>query len=83
MFSITPFDMFTGFQRPFSDRVYVVSDSQYSEYRKQQAEEHIRVLESRAADYQRNLDIIKATVSELKKEHGLLPAAKENDSTDK
>ena len=83
MFSITPFDLFTGFQSPLRERVYVVSDSQYSDYRKQQAEEHIRVLESRAADYQRNLDIINATVSELKKEHGLLPAAKENDSTDK
>jgi hypothetical protein len=77
MFSITPFDMLTGFSSPFRERVYVVSDSQYSDYRKQQALEHISLLETRAADYQKHLDIINATVVELKKTHGLLPEASE------
>lgn len=72
---LTPFDMFTGLASPFRDRVYVVSDTQYNDYKKQQALEHIRVLEARAEDYQRNLDMIQATVIELKKNHGLLPAA--------
>ena len=78
---LTPFDMFTGLTSPFRDRVYVVSDSQYSDYKRQQVLEHIRVLEARAEDYQRNLDIINATVTELKQNNGLLPAA-ETEGTD-
>lgn len=74
---LTPFDMLTGLGSPFREKVYVVSDSQYNDMRKQQALEQIRVLETRAEDYQRNLDILHATVAELKKEHGLLPAATE------
>jgi hypothetical protein len=79
MYSLTPFDMFAEFTSPFRNRVYVVSDSQYSDMRKQQALEHIQVLETRAEDYQRNLDIITATITELKKSNGLLLASKEND----
>ena len=77
MFSITPFDMLTNFSSPFRERVYVISDSQYNDYRKQQALDHISLLEARAADYQKHLDIINATVVELKKNHGLLPEATE------
>ena len=80
MFALTPFDLFDSLTFPSRNRVYVVSDTQYSDYKRQQALEHIRVLEARAEDYQRNLDIIKATVTELKKEHDLLPAAKEEDT---
>jgi hypothetical protein len=78
MFALTPFDVLAGFGT--RDRVYVVSDSQYSDYKKQQALEHIRVLEARAEDYKRNLDIINATVTELKQNNNLLPAAKEEDT---
>ena len=77
MFALTPFHLFDSFAFPSRSRVYVVSDSQYSDYKKQQALEHIRVLEARAEDYQRNLDIIKATVTELKESNGLLPAPEE------
>ena len=77
MFSITPFDMLTNFSSPFRERVYVISDSQYNDYRRQQALDHISLLETRAADYQKHLDIINATVVELKKNHGLLPEATE------
>tara|TARA_B100001758_G_scaffold204367_1_gene184282 strand:- start:217 stop:468 length:252 start_codon:yes stop_codon:yes gene_type:complete len=83
MYSLTPFDMFAEFTSPFRSRVYVVSDSEYTDIKKQQTLEHIRVLETRAEDYQRNLDIITATITELKKSNGLLPASKENDDTDK
>ena len=58
------------------ERVYVVSDSQYKAAQKAQAERQIQTLEARAADYQRNLDVVQATITELKTEHGLLPAAK-------
>ena len=59
-------DLFSSFIRP-RERVYVVSDSQYAEVQ----------LEARAADYQRNLDVVQATITELKTEHGLLAPAKE------
>jgi regulatory protein YycH of two-component signal transduction system YycFG len=60
------------------EKVYVVSDSQYAAAQKAQAERQIQTLEARASDYQRNLDVIQATITELKTEHGLLPAAKED-----
>jgi len=81
MYSLTPFDVFAGFSSPFRERVYVVSDTQYNDYKKAQAEEYIRTLEARATDYRRNLEILETTVAEIKKEHGLLPAAKENDKS--
>ena len=70
-------DLFSSFIRP-RERVYVVSDSQYAEVQRAQAERQIQTLEARAADYQRNLDVLQATITELKTEHGLLPPAKEN-----
>ena len=57
------------------ETVYVVSDTQYAEAKKAQAERQIQSLEARAVDYQRNLDVVLATITELKKEHGLLPPA--------
>jgi regulatory protein YycH of two-component signal transduction system YycFG len=73
------FDSTDLFSHMFSprERVYVVSDSQYKAAQKAQAERQIQTLEARAADYQRNLDVVQATITELKTEHGLLPAAKE------
>ena len=73
------FDSTDLFSHVFSprERVYVVSDSQYKAAQKAQAERQIQTLEARAADYQRNLDVVQATITELKTEHGLLPAAKE------
>ena len=69
-------DLFSSFIRP-RERVYVVSDSQYAEVQRAQAERQIQTLEARAADYQRNLDVVQATITELKTEHGLLPPSKE------
>ena len=69
-------DLFSHLIRP-RERVYVVSDSQYAEAQRAQAERQIQTLEARAADYQRNLDVVQATITELKTEHGLLPASKE------
>ena len=70
------FDSTDLFSHMFSprERVYVVSDSQYKAAQKAQAERQIQTLEARAADYQRNLDVVQATITELKTEHGLLPA---------
>ena len=70
------FDSTDLFSHVFSprERVYVVSDSQYKAAQKAQAERQIQTLEARAADYQRNLDVVQATITELKTEYGLLPA---------
>ena len=70
-------DLFSSFIRP-RERIYVVSDSQYAEVQRAQAERQIQTLEARAADYQRNLDILQTTITELKTEHGLLPPTKED-----
>ena len=70
-------DLFSSFIRP-RERIYVVSDSQYAEVQRAQAERQIQTLEARAADYQRNLDILQTTITELKTEHGLLAPTKED-----
>ena len=70
-------DLFSSFIRP-RERVYVVSDSQYAKVQRAQAERQIQTLEARAADYQRNLDVVQATITELKTEYGLLAPAKED-----
>ena len=70
-------DLFSSLIRP-RERVYVVSDSQYAEAQRAQAERQIQTLEARAADYKRNLDVVQATITELKKEHGLLTPTKED-----
>ena len=77
MYSNSPLSFFSDFMPTTRERVYVVSDSQYAEVQRAQAERQIQSLEARAADYQRNLDVVQATITELKTEHGLLPAAKE------
>ena len=70
-------DLFSSLIRP-RERVYVVSDSQYAEAQRAQAERQIQTLEARAADYQRHLDVVQATITELKTEHGLLAPAEED-----
>ena len=69
-------DLFSHVLYP-RERVYVVSDSQYAAAQKAQVERQLKTLESRAADYQRNLDVLQATIAELKAEHGLLPSSEE------
>ena len=78
MYSNFPISFFSDFMPTTRERVYIVSDTQYAEAKKAQAEQHIRSLEARAADYQRNLDVVQATITELKTEHGILPPAKDN-----
>ena len=73
MYSLTPFDMLTDFTSPFREKVYVISDSHYQEVRKAEALRQIQRLETKAADYQRNLDLVTVTIEELRKEHNILP----------
>ena len=77
MYSNFPISFFSDFMPSTRERVYVISDSQYADVQRSQAERQIQSLENRAADYQRNLDIVQATITELKTEHGLLPASED------
>jgi len=56
-------------------KVYVVSDSQYKEYKQKQALDEIAVLERRAASYEKTAASIHKTILELKTEAGLLEPA--------
>ena len=67
---------------PFgSGDVYVISDSEYQKIRKKQAEDEIAVLQKRLEAYERSAESLQATITELRKEHGLLPEASEDTST--
>jgi len=74
---------FSDFMPSTRERIYVISDSQYADVQRSQAERQIQSLENRAADYQRNLDIVQATITELKTEHGLLPASEDKEKATK
>jgi hypothetical protein len=63
-------------QLPFGvDNVYVISDAKYAELRKNQAEQEIAVLTKRLNAYEKSADQLRATITELQEEHGLLPEA--------
>ena len=57
--------------------IYVVSDEQYKQYRKKQAEDEIAVLEKRLASFEKSAESLRETIDEIKAEHGLLPAAED------
>ena len=58
--------------------VYVVSDTQYQQYRKNQAVEEISVLTKRLVAYEKTADSLRETIAELKQEHGLLTEASDD-----
>ena len=62
---------------PFGTDVYVVSDSQYKEYRQKQAADEIAVLQKRLEAYERAAAGLQETIDEIRKEHNLLPEASE------
>lgn len=66
---------------PLDGKVYVISDSAYKEHKQRQAEEEIRILEQRAASYERTAASIHKTILELKQEAGLLPAEETPDAS--
>ena len=66
---------------PLDGKVYVISDSAYKEHKQRQAEEEIRVLESRAESYEKTAASIRKTILELKDEAGLLPAEETTDAS--
>ena len=59
-------------------RVVVISDSQYKEHQQAQAQRQVEALEARAEEYRKYLATVEVSITELKKEAGLLPAAKDS-----
>ena len=74
----TPFDLFDEFVAPTlrGRQVYVVSDAQYKELQAKQAKDDIAVLENRLQCYEEAADKLRANITQLQTEHGLLPEAK-------
>ena len=78
MFINSPFDQFVDFTSPFHDRVYVISDSQYSEMRKANALRQLQKLERQKQRYQYDIDVIDAKIQEIQEQNDLLPEAAES-----
>ena len=68
--SLLPLTFFEDFM-PSRERVVVISDSQYSQYNRSEAEKQIAVLQARADEYSKALATITSTISGLKTEHGI------------
>ena len=74
----SPFHLIDSlFTAPLGSQVYIVSDSEYKAYKQKQAVEEIRVLEDRAASYERTALHLRDQVKELQTKHELLPAAED------
>ena len=58
--------------------VYVISDSQYQEYKQAQTQQEIKVLETRAKSYEDSAESIRKTIEDLKKEANLLSTVTES-----
>ena len=74
--SLLPLTFFEDFM-PSRERVIVISDSQYAEHKRSEAENQIAVLEARANEYSKALATITATIDGLKQEHGITEPQKE------
>ena len=82
MFYNTPFQLLDSLsQLPFGSNVYVISDTEYKEYKQKQAAQEIEVLEERAKSYEKTAMSIRKTILELKQEAGLLPKAEDDGTT--
>ena len=82
MFYNTPFQLLDSLsQLPFGSNVYVISDTEYKEYKQKQAAQEIEVLEERAKSYEKTAMSIRKTTLELKQEAGLLPKAEDERTT--
>jgi hypothetical protein len=64
---------------PFGSDVYVVSDTQYQEFRRKEAQKEIKLLVSRAAAYRKTADLIEEEINQIKKDVGLLAPSDTSD----
>lgn len=72
MLSLSPLSFFNELSIQPRGKVYIVSDSQYADYKKSEAEKQIAVLQSRANEYSTALATLQSTIDGLKTEHGIV-----------
>ena len=74
--------MYTLFDEFFYNRrpsVYVVSDSQLAEWKREQAEKEIAELNKLIDGHKSSIERLEATVVDLRKEYPQLPTTEDND----
>ncbi len=77
MLSLSPLSFFNELSIQPRGKVYIVSDSQYADYKKSEAEKQIAVLQSRVNEYSTALATLQSTIDGLKIEHGITDPAAE------
>lgn len=75
MLTFSPLSIFNELAFTPREKVYVVSDTQYATYQKAEAEKQITALQLRADEYTKALATITSTIDGLKREHGLIEPA--------
>ena len=59
---------------PYGKDVYIISDDQYKQLKKSEAEREIQMLRNRADDYRKTADLIDEEIKQIQKQAGLLSA---------
>ncbi len=77
MLTLSPLSFFNELTYQPREKVFVVSDSQYANYKKAEAENQIATLQLRADEYKKALVTITSTIDGLKTEHGITEAEAE------
>lgn len=76
LYNRSPFQLINDLANiPFGGDVYVISDAKYAELKQKQAEDEIAVLSKRLLAYEKSAEQLRATITDLQTEHGLLPEA--------
>ena len=65
-----------------NNRVVVISDTQYQEYIKEQAQREILVLENKLNRHKTAIQDLEQTIAKIKDNAGLLPAAEETSTAE-
>ena len=56
---------------PYGKDVYIISDDQYKQLKKSEAEREIQVLRNRADDYRKTADLIDEEIKQIQKQAGI------------
>ena len=76
--SLIPLTFFEDFM-PSKEKILIISDSQYAEHKKSEAQKQIEILEARADEYRKALATIQSTIEGLKQEHGITEPASQQE----
>ena len=55
---------------PYGKDVYIISDDQYKQLKKSEAEREIKILQNRANDYRKTADLIDEEIKQIQKQAG-------------